>query len=709
MTSTFKLTSAEFKKIFKRPSIFIMAILLVVTILISFTIFNPATLVDPLVVYDNATTSMEYYDIFNSDLPNSKTAFDNGFAKTDKVVNYYKALNNHSILLTTYHNDIKTTMDKIINETNASIKNEHRTTLTQQLKNYITTYKTLDSLKDFQEIVSVPLTQFEYKTYADKINYYSTEACVALERLYSHALDTANTTADELVNIYFNPDNHYESDLNNVLDNGINFVQTTIRGLVRDFDDFYYKYSAIKGNSGLDNLKSYRYNLHMIVSTLDEYLDTLVGLDYPVIIISDEDYQNINYKLEEAIAILKVNTTADSSLQTHSDIKVALENAKILSNLKGLIEKSQVTNEPTIQQIHLNKLTEFDTIKSKVDENKSTILEKINSLKNDESSTNISYEITNYSLLEKSYNTLVLDKIYLNITDNHDASEYNNYYGTVFKDFNKYECRERITTNNYYIENNKYSQDFLTNFSYSQNSGNKTNVYDFMYFTLELCAVIIIVFAMMLVCSLITGETESGTIKLLLVRPYKRSKIITAKLLATIFFVLTFMLFSSIITYVGGLVVYGNATLPVLSVLNSNTVFTASPLLLMILNILSLSIDIIFFVLLALMISILCKNYAASISCSLFLLIINYAFNILFGSTFWYTMLPGMNLHMFKYFGNAFTSTIAGTSSIPGIIQSVLITGIHSSMTFPFSIFMYIIYSLVFLAVSYSVFQKRDF
>ena len=337
------------------------------------------------------------------------------------------------------------------------------------------------------------------------------------------------------------------------------------------------------------------------------------------------------------------------------------------------------------------------------------ILEKITSLKNDESPTNISYEITNYSLLEKSYNTLILDKIYLNITDNHDASEYNNYYGTVFKDFNKYECRERIATNNYYIENNKYSQDFLTNFSYSQNSGNKTNVYDFMYFTLELCAVIIIVFAMMLVCSLITGETESGTIKLLLVRPYKRSKIITAKLLATIFFVLTFMLFSSIITYVGGLVVYGNATLPVLSVLNSNTVFTASPLLLMILNILSLSIDIIFFVLLALMISILCKNYAASISCSLFILIINYAFNILFGNTFWYTLLPGMNLHMFKYFGNAFTSTIAGTSSIPGIIQSVLITGIHSSMTFPFSIFMYIIYSLVFLAVSYSVFQKRDF
>ena len=119
-----------------------------------------------------------------------------------------------------------------------------------------------------------------------------------------------------------------------------------------------------------------------------------------------------------------------------------------------------------------------------------------------------------------------------------------------------------------------------------------------MYFTLELCSVIIIVFAMMLVCNLITGETESGTIKLLLVRPYKRSKIITAKLFATIFFVLTFVLFTSIVSFIGGYFLYGATSTPILSVLNGGTVFECHPLTLMLLNVLSLALDIIFFVLL---------------------------------------------------------------------------------------------------------------
>ena len=230
-----------------------------------------------------------------------------------------------------------------------------------------------------------------------------------------------------------------------------------------------------------------------------------------------------------------------------------------------------------------------------------------------------------------------------------------------------------------------------------------------MYFTLELCTVIIIVFAMMLVCNLITGETESGTIKLLLVRPFKRSKIVTAKLLATIFFVITFMFFSSLITFIGGYFLYGPATTNILAVFNSTVAFEISPLLLMLINVLSLTFDVIFFVLLALMISILCKNFAASISCSLVLLILNYALNIVFGGSFWYTILPGMNMHLFKFFGNSFASIIEGTTGFASLIQSLLITGIETSMTFWYSLCISGAYCLVFLAISYAVFQKRDF
>ena len=152
-------------------------------------------------------------------------------------------------------------------------------------------------------------------------------------------------------------------------------------------------------------------------------------------------------------------------------------------------------------------------------------------------------------------------------------------------------------------------------------------------------------------------------------------------------------------------IVFGMPTTDtVLAVFNATTAFEISPLGLMAINAVSLLLDIIFFVILALMISILCKNYAASISTVLVVIILNYALNVVFGGTFWYSVLPGMNLHLFKYFGNAFTSVGDGM-----ILQSILITTIESSMTFIFSILANISYVVIALAIAYSVFKKRDF
>ena len=59
MTSTFRLTRAEFKKIFKRPAVYIMALMLVATIFVSLYIFEPRSGLDLTIIYDNKTTSTE--------------------------------------------------------------------------------------------------------------------------------------------------------------------------------------------------------------------------------------------------------------------------------------------------------------------------------------------------------------------------------------------------------------------------------------------------------------------------------------------------------------------------------------------------------------------------------------------------------------------------------------------------------------------------
>jgi hypothetical protein len=64
MTSTFRLTRAEFKKIFKKPSVYIMAIFIVLTIFLSMYIFKPMEIVDPTISYGTQLNSLDYYNIF---------------------------------------------------------------------------------------------------------------------------------------------------------------------------------------------------------------------------------------------------------------------------------------------------------------------------------------------------------------------------------------------------------------------------------------------------------------------------------------------------------------------------------------------------------------------------------------------------------------------------------------------------------------------
>lgn len=718
MTSTFKLTKAEFKKIFKRPSIFIMAVLLVVTILVSITIFRPAELVNPTIEYTEATNSEEYYNYFNSSInSNAKVTFDKVYTDTDTIISYFDAVNNNTNQLTNYYENVISTMGLFVADNLTDTKDNYRMEALDDVNNFLNAYKALDNVKTFTKITGATLKDYTYTLKINNelksvaTNYYTSKSCEKLIDLQNYLKDTTKYTSKDVAETYVN--NNYEAELEKILNNGINFIYTTIKGFAYQYDDFFVQYTTAinSGRNQIATMKAMRHNMMQVLDALDEYLEIVIDYEFPIVIMDKSVYLDLNQRIEEAIVILTISPTEENNLSKHEEIKLHLSNLKINQALNTVTEDNTSTESSYIKQtkMTISDVNEYKTIQTKVNSNKEIILTNIKDLSTDESTTNIAKAITDYSLLSSSYNKIILNKVLLSIADNYDTSVYTNFYGYNFDEFNKYQTRESITINDYYIQNNAYSNSYLNQFSYNQNSGTKTNLYDYMYFTLELCTLIIIIFSMMLVCNLITGETESGTIKLLLVRPYKRSKIVTAKLLATIFFVITFMFFSSLITFIGGYFLYGSTTTNVLAVFNSTTPFEISPLLLMLINILSLTFDVIFFVLLALMIAILCKNFAASISCSLVLLILNYALNIIFGGAFWYTLLPGMNLHLFKFFGNSFASIIEGTTGFAGLIQSLLITGIETTMTFWYSLCISGAYCLVFLVISYSVFSKRDF
>ena len=95
MTSTFKLIKAEFKKVFKHPSIYIVALLIVATIFGCMYMFEPTLISDKNISYSGATTAKDYYDYFyNTAIDNSQADIQNTFDNANILVNYYKTYYN---------------------------------------------------------------------------------------------------------------------------------------------------------------------------------------------------------------------------------------------------------------------------------------------------------------------------------------------------------------------------------------------------------------------------------------------------------------------------------------------------------------------------------------------------------------------------------------------------------------------------------------
>jgi hypothetical protein len=90
MKGTFRLTGAEFKKIFKRPSVFIMALILIATIFVSLYIYKPTNATDLTVNYD-LSTSIEYYNTFyKEDLVDTEKGINKVFDNADSLIDYHK-------------------------------------------------------------------------------------------------------------------------------------------------------------------------------------------------------------------------------------------------------------------------------------------------------------------------------------------------------------------------------------------------------------------------------------------------------------------------------------------------------------------------------------------------------------------------------------------------------------------------------------------
>ena len=167
---------------------------------------------------------------------------------------------------------------------------------------------------------------------------------------------------------------------------------------------------------------------------------------------------------------------------------------------------------------------------------------------------------------------------------------------------------------------------------------------------------IIVIYVITVAASTITGEQANGTLKMLAIRPYNRSKLLGGKLLSTLLIGILLIIVSAVATLAVGGISYGFASNPVLMVFNATSACAMSPALLYFIYLLTLVVEMAFFVLLALAISMLFKSQIASVAISILVYFGTIVLNMLLGNASWLKILPFTNINLYKYFGSSFLS-----------------------------------------------------
>ncbi|HEY4389736.1 MAG TPA: ABC transporter permease, partial [Paenibacillus sp.] len=190
------------------------------------------------------------------------------------------------------------------------------------------------------------------------------------------------------------------------------------------------------------------------------------------------------------------------------------------------------------------------------------------------------------------------------------------------------------------------------------------------------------IFASIVAADIVAGEFTWGTIKLLLVRPWTRTKVLASKLLALLLFTLIITALFFVSTLLVSLAMYPIKT----SMMFSDHV---SPFAYLLEDLLYRYIDLLVITLISFMISTVFRSSGIAIGLSMFILFTGGIFTMLFNPVRYpwakYTLFVNMDLSQYR----------GGQEGVAG-------------MTLGFSVTVLISYVLLFLLISWFMFKKRD-
>lgn len=199
---------------------------------------------------------------------------------------------------------------------------------------------------------------------------------------------------------------------------------------------------------------------------------------------------------------------------------------------------------------------------------------------------------------------------------------------------------------------------------------------------------LIALFAIVMGGGIVANEFSGGTIKLLLIRPSKRWKVLLSKYIAVIEYIVLMLLVLLIVSFVLGGILFSFKGAGTTFLTNSGGIITEINMITHIVQGYGLqSINLLMMVTLAFMISTVFRNSAMAIGIGVFLLTVGNVITMLLTRFDWSKYILFANTNLNQY--------ISGEPLVKG-------------MTMTFSITVLIVYFIIFNVISYLAFTKRD-
>jgi ABC-2 type transport system permease protein len=197
-------------------------------------------------------------------------------------------------------------------------------------------------------------------------------------------------------------------------------------------------------------------------------------------------------------------------------------------------------------------------------------------------------------------------------------------------------------------------------------------------------------FAIIAAASIVASEFSWGTIKLLMIRPISRTKILLSKYITVILYGAAMLVLLFVVSFLVGIVLFGGVSQSTHLAYVDGQVIEENIVAYLVKTYLLKTIDVIMMATMAFMISTVFRNSSLAIGISLFLLFM--------GANL--TGLLAMKFDWAKYslFANTDLTQYTGGFARP------LVDG----MTMGFSVTVIIIYFIIFQALAFVVFNKRD-